>query len=632
MTRRVVAAAGVTVAALFLYLATLLPGVDFGDTPSFQVMAGDASISPRDAYPLYFAIGDGLLWLRGGDHAHALNLVSAIEAALAGGVFVLLAAELSGSILAAVAAGWLFATSYTFWSQSIIAEVYALHVLLIALTLLALLSWASRPTTGRLTVFFAVYAVSFGNHLMMILLLPAYALFILVTAPGGWRGLVQARTVALATLVPAIASLQYLWNLRDLWLRRVPPPTLLDGLRTFWFDITKADWRDTLILALPRSMFGERARMYAFDLQQQFGWAGPFLALAGFIWLARASRARAMLLLIAFAVTFGFAFSYSVGDSHVFFLPSHFFVALAAACGVASLGVMVGRWLHYPAAGSTASVVLLAFAAYRAYDNFPALDRSDDGRPVDRLAQLTRDLDDRRDILLVDLNWQVQNGLTYFASEMTHAVAYRRLADVLLYAPALVRDNRAIGRSVVLSEQANDRLTEAYGPAFSTEVDARTATEPFSAVIARLPRGTRYVLAVLKPTRDTQLDRADVQAALSFLTGGTGRLPQQDYFAIAGVVGRQASFLRAANVPFREDIVLDSTPVTVRMDAWLAFDTIRRMGFGHVIVGRQHTLILERGVSFAAFDATGRPSTRVYAAGIFAPAPRYRITRAMVEP
>ena len=45
------------VAAFALYRATLLPDFDFGDTASFQVMAGSPVVTPRDAYPLYFAIG-----------------------------------------------------------------------------------------------------------------------------------------------------------------------------------------------------------------------------------------------------------------------------------------------------------------------------------------------------------------------------------------------------------------------------------------------------------------------------------------------------------------------------------------------------------------------------------------------
>ena len=58
MTRRgLLAALVVALAAFALYRATLLPGVDFGDTGSFQTMVGSPLITPRDGYPLYFAIG-----------------------------------------------------------------------------------------------------------------------------------------------------------------------------------------------------------------------------------------------------------------------------------------------------------------------------------------------------------------------------------------------------------------------------------------------------------------------------------------------------------------------------------------------------------------------------------------------
>jgi len=634
MTRRGLAAVAVAGLAFALYRATLLPGVDFGDTPSFQVMAGSPSISPRDAYPLYFALGDLVVWLRGGDHAHALNLASAIEAAIASGVFVLVAAELSGSIAAGVAAGVLIAGSYTFWSQAIIAEVYALHMLLAGATMLALFGWQKHQSVWRLAAFFAVYAVSFGNHLTMILLLPAYASFLLISAAGGWRSLIRVRVVSLAVLFAMIGALPYIWNFRHLWLMRVPPETFSDGLRTFWFDITKEDWRGTIVMALPRSMWGERLRMYAFDLFQQFGWVAPSLALVGLVWLVRRSPQRSLLVTVAFAVNFAFAFSYSVGDSHVFFLPSHIFVALLAACGAAWLGSTLARATSQRAASYFVPLALLAVAGQRVYDNYPALDRSADRRPSERLEELTRGLDDRRDILLVDLNWQVQNGLTYFAQESTRDVAVRRLADVLLYAPTLVRDNHAIGREVVLSNEANNVLAAAYGPALSTTIDSRAAADTLSTTVSTLRPGTRYVLAILKPTRDIRrFDGADVTRSMATLSGGhTIALPTHDYYAIAGLVGRPPLFVRESDTPFRGDVIVGSVPVTIRMDAWLAFDTIRRMGFGHAIAARQHTLIIERGVSFATFDDHGRPIVRAYAAGIFAPEPRYQITRAMVEP
>jgi hypothetical protein len=64
------------------------------------------------------------------------------------------------------------------------------------------------------------------------------------------------------------------------------------------------------------------------------------------------------------------------------------------------------------------------------------------------------------------------------------------------------------------------------------------------------------------------------------------------------------------------------------MESWLAFDTIRRMGFGQIVARRRHALIVERGVSFVAFDAAGRPLRSGYAGGLFAPQPRYLIRAA----
>src|SRR4029077_16793120 len=106
----------------------------------------------------------------------------------------------------------LLAVSYTFWSQAVIAEVYALHAVFVLLTLLVLLRWAERPTTGRLSLVFATYALGFGNHLSMILLAPGITIFLLMTAPRGWRGLLAPRVVALAFAFALAGALQYAWN------------------------------------------------------------------------------------------------------------------------------------------------------------------------------------------------------------------------------------------------------------------------------------------------------------------------------------------------------------------------------------------------------------------------------------
>ena len=532
----------------------------------------------------------------------------------------MVAAELSGSVAAAIGAALLFAASYTFWSQAVIAEVYALHIALVALTLLLLLRWARAPTNGRLFAFFAVYALGFGNHLSMILLLPGYALFLLLSAPGGWRSMVAPRVIAIAGACAIAGALQYAWNLRTLWLLPDPPHGLGDALQRFWFDVTKSDWRDTMVMNVPQSLLGDHLAMYWFDLRQQFGMAGPILAAAGLLQLTLANGRRALLMLTLFAANAIFAYSYNVGDAHVFYLPSHVMLALLAAPAV----VLAGRVA--PMAAPLAAALLAAYAGARAWHDFPALDRSRDTRPSAVVDALTAGLDERRDILLADVNWQIGNGLSYVVKVKRPEIVSARMPDVVLYAPALVVDNRAIGRGVALTERARTTIETAYGPLFPVSRDARVEVPTLAQALGNVAPGTRYALCVLRPSPDLKLDPAEVTNALTMLTAGhVTSLPAGDYVAIVGLAGGSPDLIAASDRPFRRDLTLQGVNVDVRMDSWLTSDTIRRMGFGHVVVARQHTLIVERGVSFAAFDHQGRATQTAYASNIFAPQARYLI-------
>jgi hypothetical protein len=619
--RQLVAAACVGAFAFMLYRSTMLPGMDFGDTPSFQTRVGAALITPRDGYPLYTAIGTLFHLATGGEPARALNLASVVQGALTCALIVPLGVELTGSIGAAAAVALLFAGSYTFWSQSIIAEVYALHLFFVALTLLLALRWARQPTTGRLALLFAIYALGFGNHLSMILLAPGLVFFLFSSAPGGWRSMLGPRTVALALGCALLGALQYGWNLRTLWLLPDPPDNLADGLLRFWFDVTKADWRETMVLEVPGAVLSDHAAMYAFELRQQFGWTVPILALLGLARLARTSWRQAGLLVAVYLGTFLFAFGYNVGDKHVFYLPSHLTIALLAAPGILVIGD-AWRQRHVAAA------LMIVYAGARTARDYPALDRSEDDRPRKVIAALTAGLDDRHTVLLVDLNWQVQNGLSYFGKALAPEIAYERLPDVLLYAPAFVADNRAIDRDVALTEQARSALLTAYGPLIQVRPDPRVLATPLAASMRGLPDGTRYVLSILKPTRDVPLDWTDIGSALASGSGGSAvRVPDGDYVVIAGVRGRPPQVMLGSNRPFWRSFDLDGVPVLVRMESWLSADTIRRMGFGHVIAARRHTLIVERGVSFAAFDAMGKPIRTAYASNIFAPQRRYLVAK-----
>ena len=82
-------AACLAVVAFLCYYATLLPGLDLGDSASFQTGVGSLTLNPRQAYPLYYGLGNLFVWLHPGEPARALNLASAVYGALAVGLAVL---------------------------------------------------------------------------------------------------------------------------------------------------------------------------------------------------------------------------------------------------------------------------------------------------------------------------------------------------------------------------------------------------------------------------------------------------------------------------------------------------------------------------------------------------------------
>jgi hypothetical protein len=621
--------------AFAIYYTTLLPGLDFGDTAFLQVTTGARVLTPRDGYPLYFALAAWFSRLVGGEPAHALNLASAVEGALACGFLFLAARELSGSLLAGVGSAMLFAGSYTFWSQAIIAEVYPLHILCVSLSMWLLLKWDARPTHFNLVAFFAAYALGFGNHLSMILLAPGYALFLLVSSSGGKRIISAPRVWLSACACASAGALMYSWSLHSLWLEPQLPLRFSDALRTFWFDLTKADWRATLVLGVPRILIRDHLSMYVFDLHQQFGCVAILVAVLGFAHAVLTGWRRAVPVIIAYLVNGLFAFTYNVGDKHVFFLPSHLMVALLMGPGIVSIGDIAARAVAFTKnpqgtakvrrfAGPIAALALIAYAAVRIHRDYPALDRSDDRRPDAVLEKLTTGLEDRGAILLTDIDWQVQNGLSYFARNTRPEVAWTNVRDVLLYAPALINDNLTAGRAVALTSGARSTLLAAYGPLIQTTPDPAVEVPTVTDVVRELTPGTRYVLSVLKPTREFSLDRTDLRSAMFLLTQGQlESLPGDDYVVVAGLAGQAPVFVRGGAAPFRQRIDLDGLAVEVRMESWLAADTIRRMGFGHVVAGRHHALIVERGLSFVALDRTGAAERTGYASSIFAPQPRY---------
>jgi hypothetical protein len=615
--------------AFLLYRATLLPGLDLGDTASFQAIAASSRLTPRDAYPLYFGIGKAFLRASSSEPAAALNLASAVLAAAAAGMVSWVGSQLGRSVACGITAGLLLATSYTFWSQAIIAEVYALHIFMMAASLAALLAWSARPALWRLGVFFGLYAVSFGNHLMMILLAPGFTLFLVLRARGV-RPFIDLRVVGLALGLAALGAAQYWWNFSWIWNSPDRAGGLTDALIVFWHDVTKADWRESMMVGVHPVRLPERLALYWFDLRQQIGLVGVALVLPGALWLMARRPFHWTLVLGAFVPTFLFGLTYNVGDPHVFFLPSHMLVTLLAGCGLAPLieamrKAQDGRQKHLRIVTAVAVGLTFGYAGWRGLDTFPAVDKSGDLRAYTVFDRMTAGLTGENAVLASDLNWELHNGLVYYARHVRPGLRIFSAERTLPELREFVASNGREGRDVVLTPSAADKVRRAF-PDLRIEPDPRTAVQSLAERVAGLPEGTVYVFASLAPHREHPVRQAQRDSVAGVLTDGRlASLPHSRYTVIAGVAGQMPELVAAARRPYRLKRRIGGIQLDIRMESWLPEETFRRSGFGQVVANRRQVLVMDRGLSFVALNPDGTIMAVEYEAGLYAPFQLYLV-------
>lgn len=172
--------------AFALYARTMARDVLPGDPGEFQFAAWNFGVAHATGYPTYLILGgvwQRLLAVLGVSPALALNLLSALFGASAVALFYrVMASWLPGEAVirrtTAAFSAALLAANPTFWSQSLIAEVYALHGLFIVLLL-----WAIRRLSGedgqsqRSPIpIFLLLGLSLTHHATTLLLIPGILL------------------------------------------------------------------------------------------------------------------------------------------------------------------------------------------------------------------------------------------------------------------------------------------------------------------------------------------------------------------------------------------------------------------------------------------------------------------------
>lgn len=334
-------------------LALLLAGVAFlfyyvTLTPSLSYLSPDGNelatipyvlgLAHMPGYPLYTWLGKIFTWLPFGDVAHRVNLMSAaLGAAGVGGLYLIITALLhhraaspilrrAGASLATL----LFAFSPSFWSQAVIAEVYAPNIALVALTLLALLYWERTRRDRDFFLFALIFGLSLGTHISNLGFAPAFALFVLLTD----RTVLKRPTWWMAGIVGfSLGAAQFAWlplrasTLNDrIMLEHAP--TTLKGIYNYTLGAFPQ-----FKFAFPLSELPDRVVVYLYLLTQQFGRLSLLIGVIGMVALLLRRSRHYYLLVGMYLVHVWFFIQYRAFDLEVFFLPAHFLWAIFLAFG-----------------------------------------------------------------------------------------------------------------------------------------------------------------------------------------------------------------------------------------------------------------------------------------------------------
>ncbi|MCU0412076.1 MAG: DUF2723 domain-containing protein [Bacteroidetes bacterium] len=341
-----------------VYLYTLLPGTGYsGDTAKLQFIGHVLGTPHEPGMPTYVLLNAA--WVRAiplGSIAQRANALSALFSVLTASVIMLTLHRSSVRAGIAAVCALTFGLGYTVWSQSVIAEVYALHGLFVASVLYMILRWRQSGNVRFFDAAILLYALSFGNHLTSVTMLPA---LIYIVWKTDRRMFTHGRTIVRVLFFIAIGASQYAY----IFIRSHDSSTpylemAARDISTFWGLVTGGQFQHLLVRFSLEWILTERVPVLALFAGRELLLFIPFIALG--IWAARKSVVGIFLLFIAGANLL-FAIGYAIQDFFPYLIPSYVVFAWFSGTGAERLLADHRRGVRILAAGVLCCAPIVAF-------------------------------------------------------------------------------------------------------------------------------------------------------------------------------------------------------------------------------------------------------------------------------
>jgi hypothetical protein len=396
------------------YLSTLGSAVQFIDSGELAVVCRSLGIAHPTGYPLYTLLGRVFCLLPVGDTIFRVSLMSLVFACVTNATlfFVILTVVQSFSkrkgedsdlrIWAALIASLIFSFTPTLWSQATSNEVYSLNVLLYALIILLLLIWLnarSRVAERALYLLVFVYALSFGNHMSAVLLLPAL-IFILIGVHGKTL-LRRRRLIGLLTLFLLGLSI-YLF----LPIRSAQNPVIDWGNPETWSTFKRhvTGWQYQVWMfagsaeELTRNL-GNFIGLYF----EQFPFYLLPLSVLGLWRLFVRDRKTLYFLVILFSANVLYGINYGIPDIDPYFLGSFLASAVFLAVGLHFIFELVNSWSIGKRASYLIVVAFILLPLVLLKKNYHQADRSRNFLAYDFASNLMRSV--KKDPIILTNVW-----------------------------------------------------------------------------------------------------------------------------------------------------------------------------------------------------------------------------------
>jgi len=325
-----------------VYVATLLPGVGYsGDTAKFQFVGRVLGTPQGPGYPTYIILNHLFTkFFPIGSLAYKANLLSALFS-IVSCLFLFHILKLLFNLKNNIA----FITSLTFgftpalWSQSVVAEVYTLHILFVTIVFYFLIKWNKTRQDSNFLIACAFYAFSFGNHPTTITLLPAIIYFVWSTDKKVFTNI---RKIIWVNLFIIMAALQYSYSFCRFYASHTSYLEVqTPNFKTFFWYVAGMHIPRIFSFSITQ-VISERIPLFLGLLLKQYLFLIP-VAIFGMFKLK--NKTVNLFLLLCFLGNMLFMINYNSTENNmfVFFLPNYLIVAIYLGVGLDSIRTALFR-------------------------------------------------------------------------------------------------------------------------------------------------------------------------------------------------------------------------------------------------------------------------------------------------